>query len=82
MPDNDASNTRSITPKHMLGLSLLSRFSCVQLSVTLWTAAYQTSLSMGFSRQEYWRGLPFPPPGESCQPGIEPASLMFPALAG
>ena len=37
---------------------------------------------MGFSRQEYWNGLPFPPPGELSAPGMEPASLMFPALAG
>ena len=42
----------------------------------------QTSLSIGFSRQEYWSGLPWPPPGDLPNPGIEPASLMFPALAG
>ena len=40
-----------------------SHFSCVQLFVTLWTVARQAPLSMGFSRQEYWGGLPFPPPG-------------------
>ena len=38
---------------------VLSRFSCVRLFVTLWTVAHQAPLSMGFSRQEYWRGLPF-----------------------
>ena len=42
--------------------------SRVQLFATPWTAAYQASPSMGFSRQEYWRGLPFPSPGESCWP--------------
>ena len=36
--------------------------SCVQLFLTLWTVAHQASLSMGFSRQEYWSGLPFPSP--------------------
>ena len=41
---------------------MLSDFSCVQLCVTLWTAAHQTPLSTGFSRQEYWSGLPFPSP--------------------
>ena len=41
--------------------------SHIQLFATLWTVAYQAPLSMGFSRQEYWSGLPFPPPGESSQ---------------
>ena len=49
---------------------------------TLWTVASQASLSMGFSRQEYWRGLPCPPPGDLLHPGIESMFLMFPALAG
>ena len=44
--------------------------------------ARQASLSMGFSRQEYWSGLPFPSPGDLPDPGIEPRSLMSPALAG
>ena len=43
-------------------------------SETPWTVACQASLSMGFSRQEYWSGLPFPPPGDLANPGIEPAS--------
>ena len=42
--------------------------------VTLWTAARQAPLSMGFSRQEYWAGLPFPSPGDFPDPGIEPRS--------
>ena len=45
-----------------LSLLLSSRFSRVRLRVTPWTAAYQASLSMGFSRQEHWSGLPFPSP--------------------
>ena len=54
--------------------------SCVHLFGTPWTVARQAPLSMGFSRQEYWRGLPCPPPGDLCNPGIEPMSLMSPAL--
>ena len=43
-------------------LLLLSRFSRVRLYATPWTAAHQAPLSLGFSRQEYWSGLPFPSP--------------------
>ena len=50
---------------------LLSR---VRLFATPWTAALQAPLSMGFSRQEYWSGLPCPPPGDRPDPGIEPGS--------
>ena len=46
----------------------------VRLFVTPWTAAHQAPLSMGFSRQEYWSGLPFPSPGDLPDPGIEPRS--------
>ena len=53
--------------------------SCVHLLVTLWTVACQSPLSLGFSRQEYWSGLPFPLPGDLPDPGIEPLS---PVLAG
>ena len=56
--------------------------SHVQLFVTPWTVAYQAPLSMEFSRQGYWSGLPFPPPGDLPYPRIEPASLASPALAG
>ena len=59
-----------------------SHLSYVRLFVTLWTAACQASLSMGFSRQEYWSGLPCPPPGDLPDPGIEPEFPMSPALAG
>ena len=48
--------------------------SVVSNSVTLWTIAHQVPLSMGFSRQEYWSGLPFPSPGGLPNPGIEPGS--------
>ena len=58
-----------------------SHFSHVQLFVTLWTVAHQALLSMGVSRQEYWSGLPSPPPGDLPNPGIEPLSLMSSALA-
>ena len=51
--------------------------SRVQLLVTLWTVAHQAPLSMGFSRQEYWSGLPFPSPGDLLDPGIK---LGSPAL--
>ena len=61
---------------------VLSCFSHVQLSATPWTAAHQAPLSMGFSRQEYWSGLPCPPPGGLPDPGIESSSHMSPALAG
>ena len=56
--------------------AVLSCFSRVQLLV-----ACQAPLSMGFSRQEHWSGLPFPSPGDLLNPGIEPTSLMSPALA-
>ena len=46
----------------------------VQLFATLWTVAHQAPLSMGFSRQEHWGGLPFPSPGDLPDPGIEPRS--------
>ena len=50
--------------------------------VTPWTVACQSPLSMGFSPQEYWRGLPFPSPEDFPDPGIKPMSLALPALAG
>ena len=56
--------------------------SHVQFFATTWTVACQAPLSMEFSRQEYWSGLPFPTPGDLPDPGIEPTSLASPALAG
>ena len=59
---------------------MLSHFSHVQLFMTPWTVAHQAPLSVGFSRQEYWSGLPFPSPGDLPNPGIEPESTASPAL--
>ena len=56
--------------------------SVVSDSATLWTVAYQAPLSMEFSRQEYWSGLPCPPPEDLPNPGIKPMSLISPTLAG
>ena len=61
---------------------MLSCFSCVQLFVTLWIIAHEALLSMGFSRQENQSWLLCPAPGDLPDPGIEPASLKSPALAG
>ena len=56
---------------------LLSQLSHIQLFVTPWTVACQGLLSIGFSRQEYWSGLPFPYPRHLPNPRIEPASLAW-----
>ena len=60
----------------------VNSLSHVRLFATPWTVAYQASLSMGFSRQEYWSGLPFPSPGDLPDPGIEPRSPALEADAG
>ena len=54
-----------------LCVCLRSHFSYVRLFAMLWTAAHQALLSMEFSRQEYWSGLPCPPPGDLPNPGVE-----------
>ena len=56
---------------------VLNRFSCVWLFVTLWAVAHQTPLSVGFSRQECWSELPYPPPGDLPDPGIELVCLCL-----
>ena len=61
---------------------VLSCFSRVWLFATLWPIALQVPLSRGFSRQKYWSGLPFPPPGDLPDPGIESTSPLPPILAG
>ena len=61
---------------------MLSHFSCVPLCATLWTAAHQALLSIGFSRQEHWSGFPCPPPEDLPDPPIELMSLLSPAPAG
>ena len=55
-------------------------FSQVQLFETLWTIASQAPLSMGFSRQEYWSGLPCPPPRDLSNPGMGPVPLLSPCI--
>ena len=55
---------------------VLSHFSCVQLFAALWTISQQPPLSMGFSRQEYWSGLPCPPPGHLPNPGASSISCI------
>ena len=59
----------------------MKSLSHVQLFATLWTVAYQAVPSMGFSRQEYWSGLPFPSPGDLPDPGIKPRSPALEADA-
>ena len=65
-----------------LRVRVLSHFSRVRLFATLWAVGHQAPLSMGFSRPEYWSGVPCPPPGDLPDPGIEPEPLTSPALAG
>ena len=59
----------------------MCKLSLIHFFVTPWTVACQAPLSMGFSRQEYWNGLSFPPPEDLLNPGIEPASPESLALA-
>jgi len=80
-------STASLLVTLLLLVLPTSHLPCVhakslQSCPTLWTVARQAPLSMGFFRQEYWSGLPFPPPGYLLDPEIEPMSLMSPALAG
>ena len=65
-----------------MSVCVLSLFSHFQLCATLWIVACLFCMSQGFSRQEYCRELLCPPPGDLPDPGIEPTSLMSPALAG
>ena len=64
--------------KHRCEVKSLSH---VRVFATLWTVACQASPSMGFSRQEYWSGLPFPSPGDLPEPGIKPGSPSLEADA-
>ena len=61
-------------------INILSCFSHVWLFAVLCTVAHQAPLSIRFSRQKYWSGLPCPPSGDLPDPGIEPVSLVYPAL--
>ena len=68
----------------LLGLMIIAHaqlLNHVQLFVTPWTVAHQALLSMAFSTQEYWSGLPCPPPRDLPDPGIKPSCLMYPVLA-
>ena len=65
----------SLSLKNTQCAYMLSYFSHVRLFATPWTVARQAPLSMGFSRQEYWSGVPCPPPGDLPDPGIKPASF-------
>ena len=69
-------------PGHLRCDLVLSRSSHVRLSATPWTVTRQVPLSMGFFRQENWSGFLCPPSGDLSDPGVEPVSLMSPALAG
>ena len=81
----DADNTREARSSPLFLFSIMLKglllhcFSRVRLCATPQMAAHQAALSLGFSRQEYWGGLPFPPPGDHSNPGTEPTS---PELAG
>ena len=63
-------------------MCVLSPYSHDLLFSTPWTVAHQVPLSVGFSTQEHWSGLPYPPPGDLPDLGIEPKSLGSPALVG
>ena len=64
-----------------LHLCVQSHFNSIGLFATLWIRAHQSLLSIGFSKQEYWNGLPCPAPGNLPDPGIKPTSVTSPALA-
>ena len=63
-------------------MCMLIHLSHIQLFMTIWAVAHQAPLFMGFSRQENWSGLPWPPLGNLPNPVIEHVSFRFPALAG
>ena len=76
--DKDAPQCPSATPINgAFPPCVLSHLSCVRLFATPWTVAGQAPLFMGFSRQEYWSGLPCPPPGDLPNQGIEPRFLCL-----
>ena len=74
MPSNQLILCRSLSPPPIFMKVKVKSLSRVQLFATPWTVAHQAPLSMGFSRQEYWSGLPFPSPGDLPDPGIKPKS--------
>ena len=74
-------NTAETPLKQHLTFVKVKRIRSVRLFVTAWTVAHQAPPSTGFSRQEYWSGLPFPSPRDLPNPGIEPRSPAFQADA-
>ena len=76
-----ANNTVILLIDFVYTCAMLRHSAVSDSSVTLWNVAHQAPLSMGFPRQEYWSGLPFPPRGDLSGPGIKPVSPMSPALA-
>ena len=71
---------KKVYPGRENNACMLNHFSRVRFFGTWWTVACQAPLSMGFFRQEFWSELPFPPPGDLPDPGIEPASPVSPSL--
>ena len=69
-----------MSPIYLAGICAQSLQSCLTICDP-WTAAHQAPLSMGFSRQEHWSGLPCPSPGTLSDPGIEPVSPASPGIA-
>ena len=67
--------------RFLMSAYVLNCFTSVQLCATPWAVVLWAPLSMGFSKQEYWSGLPCPPPGDLPNPRIKTASPMSPALA-
>ena len=85
----DFSESKKLNPKERIWYPKAGKqctralsLSRVRLYATPWTVAHQAPLFMGFSRQEYWSGLPCPPSGDFPDPGIKPASLASPELTG
>ena len=85
LPSTEKTDGSETKPALQPGQMLLWLLSCQVVTDTFgtpWTLAYQAPLSMGFSRQEYWNGLSFLPPGDLLDPGIKPMFPMSPASAG
>ena len=79
-PTKDWTQTTTVKVLSSNHWCVLSCFNCIQLFATLWTVACQGIVSIGVSRQEYWSGLPRPPPGDLSNSGMETGSPASPAL--
>ena len=82
LPWNDGTRCHDLSFLNVECAMYVKSLSRVRLFATPWTIACQAHLSMGFSRKEYWSGLPFPSPGDLPNPGTEPTSPVSPALVG